>query len=204
MANAAVSNELAGRGSHRAIHAGHHRRARGGLAGSAQLPRGRAAGAQGPGQHRHRRRRRGADGERRTFAGGASPAARAIPWRSIRRDSASPCSALAISRIGFNLARSATIAFAMSQMRRAEAWRGLEQRFRELWEESANLAAVSHAVAKRSRGVNADQALFAGMLHTVGKLFVLTRVSRHPVLLNSPRCITTSSAPGMRAWRARS
>lgn len=93
---------------------------------------------------------------------------------------------LAISRIGFNLARSATIAFAMSQMRRAEAWRGLEHRFRELWEESAGLAAVSHAVAKRSRGVNADQALFAGMLHTVGKLFVLTRVSRHPALLNAP------------------
>lgn len=92
---------------------------------------------------------------------------------------------VAIARIGFNLARSATIAFAMSQMRRADAWRGLETRFRELWEQSATLAAVSHAVAKRARGVNADQALFAGMLHAVGRLFVLTRVSRHPVLLNS-------------------
>jgi HD-like signal output (HDOD) protein len=92
---------------------------------------------------------------------------------------------VAIARIGFNLARSATIAFAMSQMRRADAWRGLEARFRELWEASATLAAVSHAVARRARGVNADQALFAGMLHAVGKLFVLTRVSRHPVLLNT-------------------
>jgi HD-like signal output (HDOD) protein len=93
---------------------------------------------------------------------------------------------LAISRIGFNLARSATIAFAMSQMRRAEAWRGLERRFRELWEESASLAAVSHALAKRVRGVVADQAMLAGMLHTVGKLFLLTRLSRFPGLLNTP------------------
>jgi HD-like signal output (HDOD) protein len=92
---------------------------------------------------------------------------------------------LAIARIGFNLARSATIAFAMSQMRRAEAWRGLEHRFRQLWEESAALAAVSHALAKRIRGVVADQALLAGMLHAVGKLFVLTRASRHPALLAS-------------------
>ena len=93
---------------------------------------------------------------------------------------------IAIARIGFNLARSATIAFAMSQMRRADAWRGLEARFRQLWEESANLAAMSHAVAKRSRGVNADLALLAGMLHAVGKLFVLTRLSRFPTLLNTP------------------
>jgi HD-like signal output (HDOD) protein len=106
---------------------------------------------------------------------------------------------IAIARIGFNLARSATIAFAMSQMRRADAWRGLERRFRELWEESANLAAMSHAVAKRARGLVADQAMFAGMLHAVGKLFVLTRVSRFPVLLNTPAYYFDVE----RAWHAR-
>jgi HD-like signal output (HDOD) protein len=103
---------------------------------------------------------------------------------------------MAIARIGFSLACSATIAFAMSQMRRAEAWRGLEARFRELWEDSANLAAVSHAVAKRVRGVNADQAMFAGMLNAVGKLFVLTRLSRFPALLESP----SHHAELQRAW----
>jgi HD-like signal output (HDOD) protein len=105
---------------------------------------------------------------------------------------------MAIARIGFNLARSATIAFAMSQMRRAEAWRGLEVRFRQLWEESAQLAAMSHAVAKRARGVSADQAMFAGMLSTVGKLFVLTRVSRFPLLLNTP----AHYADVERSWHA--
>lgn len=93
---------------------------------------------------------------------------------------------MAIARVGFNLACSATIAFAMSQMRRAEAWRGLESRFRELWEGSAHLAAMSHAVAKRVRDVNADLAMLAGMLHAMGKLFVLTRISRFPALMNSP------------------
>jgi len=93
---------------------------------------------------------------------------------------------MAIARIGFNLARSATIAFAMSQMRRAEAWHGLEVRFRELWENGALLAATSHAVGKRVQGVNADLAMFAGMLHAVGKLFVLTRLNRFPILLNDP------------------
>jgi HD-like signal output (HDOD) protein len=106
---------------------------------------------------------------------------------------------LAIARIGFNLARSATIAFAMSQMRRADAWHGLERRFRELWEESANLAAMSHAVAKRARGVVADQAMLAGMLHAVGKLFLLTRLAKFPVLLNTPAYYLDIE----RAWHAR-
>jgi HD-like signal output (HDOD) protein len=92
----------------------------------------------------------------------------------------------AITRIGFNLARSATIAFAMSQMRRAEAWRHLDRRFRELWEQSAALAAIAHALAARVPGVVADQAMLAGMLTSVGRLFVLTRLSRFPLLLNSP------------------
>ncbi len=106
---------------------------------------------------------------------------------------------IAIARIGFNLARSAAIAFAMSQMRRAEAWRGLERRFRELWEESAGLAAVSHAVARQVRGLVADQAMLAGMLHAVGRLFVLTRISRFPLLLNTPSLYFRIEAE----WQAR-
>jgi HD-like signal output (HDOD) protein len=93
---------------------------------------------------------------------------------------------LAIARIGFNLARSATIAFAMSQMRRAEAWRGLERRFRQLWEESATLAAIAHAFGRLGPGLYADQALLAGMLSSVGRLYILTRLSRFPLLLDTP------------------
>ncbi len=89
----------------------------------------------------------------------------------------------AISRIGFNLARSATIAFAMSQMRRAEAWRGLEARFGVIWEASAQLAAAGYCLARHCGRADAEHALLAGMLNALGKLFVLTRVSRFPVLL---------------------
>ena len=89
----------------------------------------------------------------------------------------------AIGRIGFNLARSATIAFAMSQMRRAEAWHGLEVHFRTIWEASARLAAMSFTVARHCGRADADQALLAGMLHSVGKLFVLTRANQYPALI---------------------
>jgi HD-like signal output (HDOD) protein len=89
----------------------------------------------------------------------------------------------AISRIGFNMARSATIAFAMSQLRRAEAYKGLDEPLNELWNRSTHVAAVSRVVAKRFTQVNADEALLAGLLQGVGKLYLLTRAARFPALL---------------------
>jgi len=89
----------------------------------------------------------------------------------------------AVARMGFSMARSATIAFAMSQMRRAEAWRGLEGQFRAIWQMSARVAATSFALARHCGRADADQALLAGMLSAMGKLFILTRVSRFPALV---------------------
>ena len=89
----------------------------------------------------------------------------------------------AVSRIGFNMARSAAIAFAMSQLRRAEAYKGVHEPLSQLWEESVHVAAMCHLVAKRFSQINADTALLAGLLQSVGKLYLLTRAVRFPALL---------------------
>ena len=89
----------------------------------------------------------------------------------------------AISRIGFNMARSAAIAFAMSQLRRAEAYKSVSEALAALWQESAHLAAMCHVVARRFSQINADTALLAGLLQSVGKLYLLTRAARFPALL---------------------
>jgi len=105
----------------------------------------------------------------------------------------------AITRIGFNMARSATIAFAMAQLRRAEAYKGLDKPFTELWRTSTEVAAVSYVVAKRLTKVNAELALLAGLLHTVGKLYLLTRAARYPELLND----NTVYPALVQTWHAR-
>jgi HD-like signal output (HDOD) protein len=89
----------------------------------------------------------------------------------------------AIARMGFNIACSATVVFAMSQMRRSDAWRGLQRQFGEIWEASARLAVTSYALARHLKRADADEALLAAMLNAVGRLFVLTRVSLFPSLL---------------------
>jgi HD-like signal output (HDOD) protein len=89
----------------------------------------------------------------------------------------------AMARIGLNMACSVTIAFAMSQLRRAETYKGVEARLGKLWHEAAHLAAVSRVIARRFTTLNADTALLAGLLLCIGKLYLLTRAARFPALL---------------------
>lgn len=88
----------------------------------------------------------------------------------------------AINRMGFNMVRSAAIAFAMSQLKKVNSLKGLEKPLDDLWKSSAAVAAMSHAVAKRYSRINPDTALLAGLLHGIGKLYILTRSSKHPRL----------------------
>jgi HD-like signal output (HDOD) protein len=88
----------------------------------------------------------------------------------------------AINRMGHNMVRSAAIAFAMSQLKKVDSLKGLEKPLDELWKSSAAVAAMSHAVAKRYSRVNPDTGMLAGLVHGIGKLYILTRSSQHPAL----------------------
>lgn len=89
----------------------------------------------------------------------------------------------AVARMGFNMVRSAAIAFAMSQLKKVDALKGLEKQLDELWKRSSLVATMSYVVARRlSTKVNPDTAMLAGLLHGVGHLYILTRASKHPSL----------------------
>ncbi|MBX5460584.1 MAG: HDOD domain-containing protein [Steroidobacteraceae bacterium] len=91
----------------------------------------------------------------------------------------------AVARMGFNMVRSAAIAFAMSQLKKVDALKGLEEPLDALWSRSAAVAAMSHAVARRFSKVNPDTALLAGLLHGIGQLYILTRAAKHPKLFSN-------------------
>ena len=96
----------------------------------------------------------------------------------------------AISRMGFNMVRSAAIAFAMSQLKKQDALKGLEKPLEDLWKRSAAVAAMSHAVARRYSKVNPDTGLLAGLLHGIGQLYILTRSAQHPGLFANQAAYT--------------
>ena len=92
----------------------------------------------------------------------------------------------AVARVGLDTVRSATIAFAVQQLREAPALRGLEKQLGVLWRHSVQVAALSYSVARRLTTVSGDTAMLAGLLQGIGKLYILTRASRHRSLFADP------------------
>jgi HD-like signal output (HDOD) protein len=85
----------------------------------------------------------------------------------------------AVTRVGVDTVRTATIAFAVQQLREAPALRGLEMQLGVLWRRSVQVACLCCVVARRLSTVNPDTALLAGLLQGIGRLYILTRASRH-------------------------
>jgi HD-like signal output (HDOD) protein len=85
----------------------------------------------------------------------------------------------AVTRVGVDTVRTATIAFAIQQLREAPALRGLEMQLGVLWRRSVQVASLCCVVARRLTNVNPDTALLAGLLQGIGRLYILTRASRH-------------------------
>jgi HD-like signal output (HDOD) protein len=92
----------------------------------------------------------------------------------------------AVARVGFNIVRSAALAFAVEQLRRSPEFKHLERPLDELWKNSVQIAALSHVIARRFSSLNGDTALLAGLMHNVGRIYILTRASKHPTLTADP------------------
>jgi putative nucleotidyltransferase with HDIG domain len=84
----------------------------------------------------------------------------------------------AVNRIGHNNVRTAAVSFAIAQLRRAGELKHISKELEALWQESTMVAALAYAIASRSR-VNADECMLAGLLHNVGKIYILARAQKH-------------------------
>jgi HD-like signal output (HDOD) protein len=88
----------------------------------------------------------------------------------------------AVTRLGFDALRSAAVGFAMAQLRRAKAFAGIERHLNVLWQHSVLVASLCFVVARRSNKINPDTAMLTGLVHGVGKLYILTHSLRHQAL----------------------
>jgi HD-like signal output (HDOD) protein len=88
----------------------------------------------------------------------------------------------AVNRIGHNNVRTAAVSFAIAQLRRANELKHISKELEQLWQEATMVAALCHAIATRVPAVNADEAMLAGLLHNVGKIYILARANRHESL----------------------
>jgi HD-like signal output (HDOD) protein len=91
----------------------------------------------------------------------------------------------AINRIGHNMVRSASISFSMNQIRNGNKLASLATHLNDLWETSTYVAAYAFVLARTCTRVNPDEAMLTGMMHGIGKLYILTRATGHPELFAS-------------------
>jgi HD-like signal output (HDOD) protein len=82
----------------------------------------------------------------------------------------------AVARMGFNMVRSVAVAFAMRQLWRKDTYTPAAQtQLEQAWEESLAASATCFVIAKRFTRLNPDQALLTGLLHVLGRLYIVMR-----------------------------
>lgn len=104
----------------------------------------------------------------------------------------------AIARIGFAHVRTVALAYALEQVRNAPALEPMREALNELWERSVLVASLAYVAAKKWTYVNPDQALLAGLMHGMGRMYIITRSSDHPGLFAN----SESFREMLRTWHA--
>lgn len=103
----------------------------------------------------------------------------------------------AVARIGFRMAHNIAVAIAVNQLMNAGVGGQLEADFKKLWRHSVNVAAYSFVIAKKMTKINPDKALLGGLMHDIGKIYILSRTaSDFPELCDDPAALNTA----LRGW----
>jgi HD-like signal output (HDOD) protein len=89
---------------------------------------------------------------------------------------------MGVQRVGTRMVRAAALAMVVQRLRSAEELRPLRDRLGAVWRRGITVGSLARAVAKRTRVAPADSGLLTGLLHVVGRLYVLARMHTMPHL----------------------
>ncbi|MEO0421416.1 MAG: HDOD domain-containing protein [Pseudomonadota bacterium] len=81
----------------------------------------------------------------------------------------------AILRLGFNMVRNAAMSAAIHQMFQSKKAAAMRREVRAICREGADVASLAFIIARVTERFNADEAMLAGLLHNVGKLYICMR-----------------------------
>lgn len=84
---------------------------------------------------------------------------------------------VAIGNLGLDLVRSTAVALVIQQLAHAQGQAHIKKSVREIWSRSVCLSSMSHAVAGQHDELNDETAFMCGLLHDVGKLYVLGKAN---------------------------
>jgi HD-like signal output (HDOD) protein len=89
---------------------------------------------------------------------------------------------MGVQRVGTRMVRAAALALVVQRLRSAEELRPLRDRLGAVWRRGVTVGSLAKAVAQRTRLAPPDSGLLTGLLHVVGRLYVLARMHSMPHL----------------------
>jgi HD-like signal output (HDOD) protein len=85
----------------------------------------------------------------------------------------------AVSQLGHKMVRNVALSFAAQQVFIGYGSRPLRDAIAAVWRHSVHVAVAAHMLARVRTKLNADEAFLAGLLHAVGKLYILMNAKDH-------------------------
>lgn len=95
----------------------------------------------------------------------------------------------AIGRLGFEVVRNTAMSLAMKQLHRSDKHDKSAKQFRAVWARGMKLSSMAFAVAARNGSLNQETAYLCGLMHEVGKLYILTKAEDFPNLLGDVKSL---------------
>lgn len=92
---------------------------------------------------------------------------------------------IAVVRLGYTMVQNVAISVGMRQLMEGKAHGVTPPVIEGLWKRSIRVAALSFVSAKKLTRINADTAMLAGLLHDIGKFYILNRARDYPDLFNN-------------------
>jgi len=92
----------------------------------------------------------------------------------------------AIIRLGHQFVQSAAMAFAVQQMKDEKSLSTIAKLLNELWLESIAAASICRDVARRTK-VNPEEAFLTGLLHGIGRMYIMVRAVGKLSALHNPK-----------------
>lgn len=87
----------------------------------------------------------------------------------------------AVVQMGFKLVQSSAISFALRQIERNDNLSNDARKvLKEIWTESVELAARNYVIAKHYTKLNAEEAMLAGLLSVLGRLYIFMKSIEYP------------------------
>lgn len=97
----------------------------------------------------------------------------------------------AIGRLGFEVVRNTAMSLAMKQLYNSDKNDESARYQRAVWARGMKLSCMAYAVANTCSHLNAESAYLCGLMHEVGKLYILTKAEDFPGFLGDPESLNS-------------